>query len=259
MVKLFVEIAKEAALGAAAWPLREFFGKKQALSSYKEGDELVTEADKCAEQRIRDCIHHYYPDHSILGEEGGLEGKASSEYLWIVDPLDGTLNYSRGIHLYGVSIAVAWKKEIVAGVVYNPFTRELFMAEKGEGAYLHDELTFSKHRLTVSDTVDLSKALIYIGNLQKTRKHIEQLIDHVPSLRVNSSSSYEECLVASGRAEGFIKVNSKIWDYAAGFHIIEEAGGTVTNFDGSAWNIESTHMLASNGILHEEIRKNLIL
>jgi myo-inositol-1(or 4)-monophosphatase len=253
----FLEVAKKAALFAGEWT-QAYFGTKTD-QHYKEGEELVTPVDVLAENLVKIVIHRVFPEHSILGEESGLE-KRTSDYLWICDCLDGTVNYSRGIPLYGVSVAVAHEKEVLAGVVYNPITNELFSAGKGTGAFLDKGKNLVEHSLIrVSDLSDLSKSLIYMTELYKTRKYIDRLIDLVPKLRVNSASAYESCLVADGRIDGFIKVTSHPWGYAAAFRIVEEAGGVVTNFDGSPWNIESTHMVAANPIIHKKILKNLTL
>lgn len=244
-----INVAIKAVKKAAKVTLEEFGNFKEV--NYKVGEEVVTDVDIKAERKIKETIKKYFPKHSILSEEEDRETPISGGYLWIIDPIDGTLNYARGIKLYGISVALAKDKEVILGVVYNPFTNELFTAEKRKGAFLNNR------KIKVSSQNKLSKSIIYSTELFKTKEIIKNLFDKVKNLRITSSSAYETCLVAAGRAEAFIKVTDHSWGFAAANLIIEEAGGKVTNFDRSKWNVHSTKILASNGILHDKILKLL--
>lgn len=240
-----LSVAVEAVKEAARISL-EGFQQIQKIS-YKEGEEIVTEFDVKAEQAIRLHIKKYFPEDNILGEEQGTQENSTSARLWIIDPIDGTVNYSRGIQMYGVSLALAVENQVIAGVVYNPVTHELFTAEKGKGSFLNGS------RVIVSNRDQLSQSVIYATELYKTRDILLPLMDTVKQLRITSSSAYETCHVAAGRTEAFIKVTTHPWGFAAANLIVEEAGGVVTNFDGTAWDIHSTHILSSNKVLHQEL------
>jgi myo-inositol-1(or 4)-monophosphatase len=238
-----LEIAVRAVKEAAKVTQRQF-GKPRSVE-YKAGEEAVTKADIEAERKIREILGKHFPEHSILGEEEGQD--SSSDCLWLIDPIDGTVNYSRGIRLYGISLAMARNRKPVLGVVCNPLSGELFTAERGKGAYMNGE------KIRVSSRTELSKSVVYATELFKSKKHVEGLFEKVKNFRITSSSAYETCLVACGRTEAFVKITSHPWGFAAASLIVEEAGGKVTNFDGTRWSIDSTKLLASNGLLHEEI------
>lgn len=243
-----IDIAILAAKEAASLSLKAFNGLH--TETYKTGKELVTEIDIASEQAIKTILKKHFPDHGFIGEEEGQEAN-KSEYTWIIDPIDGTVNYSRGIQMYGISIALARGEDVVLGVVYNPVSDELFSAEKGKGAQLNGA------PIRVSNRTDLYQSVIYSTELFKTAVIVAPLFEKIKNFRITSSSAYETCLVACGRTEAFIKVTSHAWGFAAAGLIVEEAGGKVTNFDGTPWNINSTHILSSNGMLHEEIQKYL--
>jgi len=238
-----IKVAIKAAKAAGELSL-DFFNKEKEIS-YKEQEEIVTDVDIKCEDVIKSIIKKEFADHAFLGEEKGKEG--SSEYTWVIDPIDGTVNYSRGIKLYGISIALVKDKKVVLGVVYNPLTNELFSAQKGKGAFLNGQ------KIKVSDVSQLSKSVVYATELYRSKEYVSSLFDKIKRFRITSSSAYETCLVACGRTDGFIKVTKVPWGFAAANLIVEEAGGKVTNFNDSEWNIESNKMLVSNAKLHQEI------
>lgn len=245
----WLKTAKLAVQTAAQISLRGY--NKPHESVYKEGDELVTALDVQSEQAVRAILKRQYPTHAVIGEEGGRDDVQGSKYTWIIDPIDGTVNYDRAVGPYGISLALAKEKQVIFGIVYNPLTHETFAAERGKGAYLNGK------RIHVSNKNVLSQAIIYASSLKRTQQVIAPLFDRVPQLRIATSTAYEMCLIAQGKAEGFIKIDDDPWDYPAGGLIIEEAGGKVTNFDSSPWDITSTHLLMSNGLLHQEMQSNL--
>jgi myo-inositol-1(or 4)-monophosphatase len=211
--------------------------------------DLVTEMDVRAEKLIVDQIRLRFPDHEILAEELGSHA-GNGPYKWIIDPLDGTTNYAHGYRFFSVSIAIEWEKELILGVVYDPVTEELFSATKGQGA------TLNNHPIHVSDENQLIDSLLVTGfsydqeEIKKNLEYFNRMILHSRAIRRDGSAALDLCYVACGRFEGFWEVSLKPWDVAAGRLIVEEAGGTVTNFRGSPSTIYRPELLASNGKIH---------
>ncbi|GAC1437075.1 MAG: inositol monophosphatase family protein [Terriglobales bacterium] len=240
---MIAEIAREA--GAL---LLTYF-QKHVKVEYKGEADLVTIADREAEALIRARILDRWPTHDILGEEEGLVD-TGSEYRWYVDPLDGTTNFAHGYPVFCVSIALEHKGKRIAGVVYDPTRDELFAAEQGGGAYLN------QNRLQVSKNAKLSEALVATGfPSYKRHKNPNIHFYHQITLRTHGvrragSAALDLCNVACGRFDGFWEFNLNPWDTAAGVLLVEEAGGMVSNFRGSAFQIDSSETLASNRLLH---------
>jgi myo-inositol-1(or 4)-monophosphatase len=216
--------------------------------------DLVTEADHAAEQCVIDVILACYPDHAFLAEERGRIGQSQSPYLWIIDPLDGTTNFTHGFPTYCVSIGLEHKKECVLGVVYDPTRDELFSATRGGGARLNDQL------IHVSQTTQLDKALLVTGFAYNIRETPNNNLDHfarfalrVQGLRRTGSAALDMCYVAAGRFDGFWEVKLNAWDMAAGLVIVREAGGKVTDFSGQSHSLYGQELLASNGCLHNSM------
>lgn len=214
---------------------------------------LVTEVDKLAEKRVIEVIKQYYPEHSIISEEIG-ELKQDSEYDWIIDPIDGTVNFAHGIPLCCVSIAVMHKGQLQLGVVYNPMMNELFFAEKGKGAYLND------NKISVSSKSDFRKACLVTGfpfsmpgSLEQPLKVFDRFIMEGLPVRRLGSAAIDLCWVACGRFDGFWEYNLNAWDVAAGYLIVEEAGGRISNFAGEPYSVFDKQTLATNGLIHEHM------
>jgi len=248
--------AKELAIFAvkeAARILMEDFGKKAKVSTKLKG-EPVTESDIKSEERIIDLIREKYPGHSIIAEERGFL-KGNSDYTWIVDPLDGTRNFLHGLPYFGVSIALERKREVVLGVVNLPCFDELYVAEKGKGAYLNGE------RITVSKKSLEESLLLYESEFRRMGKlatiPFSDLATSVSAVRIFGSASVSLTLIASGKAEAYITYNVKPGDIAGGALILEEAGGIVTDLKGTPWNSYMDRMVATNGRIHEEVLKIL--
>lgn len=237
------EIAREA--GAL---LMGYFRQRVKIE-YKGDVDLVTVADRKSEALIRERILARWSSHDILGEEGGLQGKGS-DYRWYVDPLDGTTNFAHGFPVFCVSMALEYKGERIAGVVYDPTRDELFAAEEGGGAFLNGE------RIQVSKVDRLAESLVGTGfPSHKRHKNPNIYFYHQITLRTHGvrragSAALDLCSVASGRLDGFWEFNLNPWDTAAGVLIVEEAGGRVTDFKGGAFQIESRETLVSNGLIH---------
>lgn len=242
----------------AAEVLMGYYGKEIEIGRKKDYNDLVTEADKKSESKIIEVIRSYYPFHDILGEEGGSQN-LGSDYRWIIDPLDGTVNFAHGIYLFCVSIGIEFNNEIIMGVVYSPVTEELFYGEKGNGAYLNDV------RVKVSKTDNLRDALLVTGFPYGAKNNIGSCIDHfvnfvklgIPIRRLGSAA-IDICYLACGRFDGFWEVNLNPWDVAAATLIATEAGGKVTDFKGNQFSIYHKEILVSNGRkLHDEMVKVL--
>ena len=220
----------------------------------KEGiNNLVTEVDTKAETRIIEVIRSYFPDHSIISEEVG-ELKQDSPYKWIIDPIDGTVNFAHGIPICCVSIGLSHKDEMLLGAVYNPMMNELFFAEKGKGATLNEQPIF------VSKKSNFAKACLVTGFPYKwpeTKEHpikvFERLILQGLPVRRLGSAAIDLCWVACGRFDGFWEYNLSPWDIAAGYLIVTEAGGKVTNFKGAPYSVYDKETLATNGLIHDEM------
>lgn len=247
----FLELATTIAKKAGQYQLAQLHAPHHV--EYKGDINLVTEVDKACEKMIVQAINQQYPDHDILGEEG-MALRKQSDYRWIVDPLDGTTNYAHGYPLFCVSIALEHKGEIILGVVYEPNLDELFTAEKGQGSFLNGT------RLVASKTSTVAKSLLSTGFAYNVRevpdnnfKNFEKFIFNAQAVRRDGVAAVDLCYVAAGRYDGFWELYLWPWDMAAGKLILEEAGGRVTRFDGSRFFVEDKEILATNGLIHDEM------
>jgi myo-inositol-1(or 4)-monophosphatase len=239
------EIARE-----AGQILRHFSDRSVAVE-YKGAFDVVTVADRTSEELVIRRLRERFPSHSIIGEEGGGIDNGS-EYVWHVDPLDGTTNFAHGYPWFAVSIGLERNGEGIAGVVYNPLTEELFAAEKGAGAYLNNR------RISVSAIDKLESGLFATGFPASNRQenpniyyfHQFSVLTH--GCRRAGSAALDLCSVASGRFEGFWEFGLKSWDVSAGLLIVTEAGGTFSDMRGDAYRSGDADMFASNGKVHEE-------
>jgi myo-inositol-1(or 4)-monophosphatase len=239
------EIARE-----AGQILRNFADRSVAVE-YKGAFDVVTVADRTSEELVIRRLQERFPSHSIIGEEGGSVDNGS-EYVWHIDPLDGTTNFAHGYPWFAVSIGLERNGEGIAGVVYNPITEELFAAEKGAGAYLNNR------RISVSEIDTLETGLFATGFPASNRKenlnvyyfHQFSVLTH--GCRRAGSAALDLCSVASGRFEGFWEFGLKSWDVSAGLLVVTEAGGTFSDMRGEAYRSGDADMFASNGKVHEE-------
>lgn len=238
--------------------LKNGYGTLFKISSKEGKHNLVTEYDLLSEKTIIQMILENYPDHHILSEESGITGK-KHPYQWIVDPLDGTVNFAHNIPMFAVSIGVQKENTMIAGVVYNPIVDELFVAEKGKGAYLNNV------KLKVSSTKDLDDAFVATGFPYNIKDDPDKCIERfagilhlgIPIRRIGAAA-IDLCYVAAGRFDGFWEVGLKPWDHAAGNLMIREAGGKVSTWDLEEFTVESNKpIMASNTIIHNQIHKAL--
>ena len=219
---------------------------------HKEGiNNLVTEVDKLAEGKIINVISAAFPAHSIISEEIG-ELIKEPDYQWIIDPIDGTVNFAHGIPICCVSIGLMYKNEMLMGAVYNPMMNELFFAEKGKGA------TLNGLPIKVSVNTNFKTAFLVTGfpynwpdGAEHPIKVFERMVLEGLPVRRLGSAAIDLCWVACGRFDGFWEYNLQAWDVAAGYLIVKEAGGKVTNFDGAECTVFEKQTLATNGHIHE--------
>jgi myo-inositol-1(or 4)-monophosphatase len=240
--------------------LRGFYAKGVA-TEYKGDVDLVTQADRESEQLIVDKLKAAFPTHGVYGEEGTRSG-LDSEYRWYVDPLDGTTNFAHGFPAFCVvmglerrapGLAADADGEMIAGVIYDPLRDEMFSVERGRGAWLNHRM------ISVSKTATLQESLTATGFPSKKRHdspnvHFYQEITlRSHGVRRGGSAALDLAYVAAGRLDGFWEFNLNPWDTSAGVLLVEEAGGTVTHFDGSTFTLDSREVLATNGLIQGEM------
>lgn len=246
-----IQAAREAALKAGRM-LRENIGKSSEIS-YKGTVDLVTNFDTQAQRMIFDHLSSCFPDHDYLAEEGLSQNKGA-EFRWIIDPLDGTTNYAHHFPVFTVSIALERKGEVVLGLIYDPMREEMFSAVKGEGAFLNGE------GIRVSAVDDLNRSLLATGFPYDIRAskvnnitHFNNFLTRVQGIRCCGSAAMDLCYVASGRFDGFWELKLSPWDMAAGALIVQEAGGLISDFQNGEFTIYGAEILASNGLIHQQI------
>jgi myo-inositol-1(or 4)-monophosphatase len=220
----------------------------------KSHADFVSEVDRAAEQTIIQTLLEAYPDHAILAEESGAHGE--SEYVWIIDPLDGTTNFLHGFPQFAVSIALQHKGVLTQAVVYDPTKNELFTATRGRGAFLNDK------RIRVTKRVNLADALIGTGFPYTRFEHMDAYMDilrdlmqQTSGLRRPGSAALDLAWMAAGRLDGFYETGLKPWDIAAGCLLITEAGGMVSDLHGSDTFLKSGHLCAGNPDIHTQLLK----
>ncbi|MDP2642234.1 MAG: inositol monophosphatase family protein [Candidatus Peregrinibacteria bacterium] len=236
--------------------------------SKKSKYDLVTNADKASEKFIMEQIKKHYPDHEILSEEDFFKNKKipNAEYVWIIDPLDGTTNFAHGLPIFSISIALVHTKkikssknfeymhgEIIVGVVHAPKMYETFYAAKDKGAYLNGK------RIRTSAVKNLENALMVTGFPVSHKKvnvpHFIKMLPRCQALRRLGSAALDLCYIACGRFDSYWEFRLKAWDIAAGSLIVEEAGGVVTDTNGKTLDLFGQDILATNGFLHKEVVK----
>jgi myo-inositol-1(or 4)-monophosphatase len=243
-----LNIAVKAARAAGAIINRASLDLDILKVNTKSPNDFVTEVDQAAEQVIIETLLTAYPGHGILAEESGREhGAKHSDFVWIIDPLDGTTNFIHGFPVYCVSIALAFRGKVEQAVVYDPTRNDLFMASKGRGAFLNDK------RLRVSKRNRLADALIGTGfpfrkgdNFQRYLKMFEAVMPNCAGLRRPGSAALDLCYVAAGSYDGFFETGLNPWDVAAGSLMITEAGGLIGNFTGEADFLYQREVVAGN-------------
>lgn len=262
-----VAVAINAASKTGEW-IKSKLGDYKQLNTKVSSQDLVTEVDKGAEQMIRKLILTYCPDDEFLGEESVGAGAAASakaidavkdsEYVWIVDPIDGTTNFVHGFPYFCVSIALAHKGEVIIGVIYDPSHDELFVAEKGKGAYVHGNL------MKVSQETTLGESLVATGfpadrgeSLRLNMSGLNAIVPKVRSIRNGGSAALHLAYVAAGRLSAYWEIGLNAWDLAAGSLLVTESGGQIGDISGDDYHLAVRNVLATNGHIHQELMTEL--
>lgn len=255
---IFLDIATEAALAAGAI-LQTFWGNLENIQEKGRPGDLVTEADKASEIAILKVLNRHCPDFAVLAEESGQIGSSSDRYLWAIDPLDGTTNYTHQYPFYAVSIGLLIDGVPEVGVIYAPFHQELFRAAKGLGA------TCNRRPIYVSQTANLSQSLLVTGFAYDRRETADNnyaefchLTHLTQGVRRGGAAAIDLAYVACGRLDGFWERGLSPWDMAAGVVLVEEAGGKVTAYDSTPFAIHSGRILATNGHIHQALSHELL-
>jgi myo-inositol-1(or 4)-monophosphatase len=258
-MQIFLDIATEAAL-AAGVVLQDYLGKlEDAITEKGRPGDLVTIADKASEQVILEVLGRHFPQHSILAEESGKLGNQDNEFLWAIDPLDGTTNYAHQYPCFAVSIGLLINGVPKVGVIYDPFRDELFRAAAGLGA------TRNRRPIRVSQTAELSKSLLVSGFAYDRRETADNnyaefchLTHLTQGVRRDGAAALDLAYVACGRVDGYWERGIAPWDVVAGIILVQEAGGNVTAYNGTPIKIESGRILATNGHLHDSLSQELM-
>lgn len=253
-LKEILQTATDAAISAGNL-LKSGFGSSFSIENKEGRHNLVTEYDKAAENLIISHIQEKFPDHVFLAEESGATGKVGKDIVrWIIDPLDGTVNFAHNIPIFCVSIAAELNGEVVCCVIYQPLLQELFTSVRGEGAFLNGNC------LSVSKTSKLDDAVLVTGFPYDAFENPGGCIDHFAQfirmglpVRRLGSAALDLAYTAAGRFDGFWEIKLNAWDIAAGKLLVEEAGGSVTLYDGTEHFVHSGQILATNGLIHNEM------
>lgn len=261
--KSFTAVAVNVASKAGEF-VKSKLGQTYEWGKKSSPHDLVTEVDKGTEALIRKLIRTYFPTHAVLGEEGveagaeaakrAMEDIKNEEYVWIVDPIDGTTNFVHGLPLFSISIALAHRGEVIVGVVYDPSRDELFVAEKGKGAYVHGQ------KMSVSQEKALEDSVLSTGvpsereeALPVILRQVHGLTSKARDIRVLGSAALQLAYVAAGRLGGYWQPGLNAWDIAAGLLLVQEAGGRVTDPLGGPYHLEVRDIVATNGHIHDEL------
>ncbi len=255
--------APAAAIAIEAGNLIKEFYDNGVATEYKGEADLVTEADRASERLIVERLHTIFPAHGVYGEEGS-RNQLDAEYRWYIDPVDGTTNFAHRYPVFCVSMGLEYRRpgleagqdgEMVAAVICDPTRRELFIAEKGKGAYLNGR------RIEVSSTTTVAESLLATG-FPSRKRHLNPNIHFYQEITLRShgvrragSAALDLAYTACGRFDGYWEFNLNPWDTAAGFLLVTEAGGTLTYFDGSPFQLASKELLATNGHIYPELAR----
>ena len=249
---LFLSTAIEAVVRAGDLQMAKF-GRVVRVDK-KSAIDLVTEVDVEVERMFRDLVAERFPDHDVLAEEFGDRGARGARHRWVFDPLDGTTNFTHGVPIFCASLALEIDGEAAIGAVYDPNRRELFTAEAGEGSWLNGD------RLAVSSNDAVIESMLVTGFPYTVHQEAEtflavfgKVLKHARAVRRLGSAAIDMCWVAAGRMDGFWEASLKPWDTRAAALILEEAGGRVTGMDGKKWIPDDGHILATNGLIHDEL------
>ena len=254
--KVYLLMLKNALLEAAqaaASEIRRYTDLDVKVSNKEGINNLVTEVDHASEKAIINVIKNHFPDHHILSEECG-DLIQDSQYKWIIDPIDGTVNFAHRIPICCISIAVEHEGKMILSVIYNPFLEEFFFAERGQGATLNDKkITVSKKEKVINACLVTGFPYTYLDEPNGPLQAFERFIKRGIPVRRLGSAAIDLAWVACGRFDGFYEHKLEAWDSAAGFLLVEEAGGKVTNLQGDPYSPYKPGIIATNGVIHDEL------
>ena len=235
------------------------FGEIEKLQFSKKGPgDFVTKTDQKVEEIIIEELERARPGYNFLAEEGGTSKEKKSEFTWIIDPIDGTNNFLHGIPHFAISIGLEKSGEIIAGMIFDPIKNEMFYAEKGRGAYLNNSRIRVSSRNVIGDSIALTGGPAFAeSNKEIFYNEYFAMCNHFNQVRKLGSAALDLAYIAAGRGEIFWHKNLHYWDIAAGLIIVKEAGGTITDFKGKAFNFENKEILATNSRLDSETIKIL--
>jgi myo-inositol-1(or 4)-monophosphatase len=258
LLQVFLDIATEAALSGGA-VLQTYWGKLEEIQEKGRPGDLVTIADQAAEVAVLEVLRRHFPDHQILAEESGSQGNQNSQYLWAIDPLDGTTNYAHQYPFFATSVGLLIDGIPQVGVVYDPFHDDLFRAAKGLGA------TRNRRSIQVSQTAELSRSLLVTGfaydrweTLDNNYAEFCHLTHLTQGVRRGGAAAIDLAYIACGRLDGYWERGLSPWDMAAGIVLVEEAGGKVSAYDQSPLQLNSGRILATNGLVHQPLSQELL-
>ena len=254
-LNVMINAAEKAARG-----LRRDFGEIENLQVSRKGPgDFVTNADIKAETILKEELTTARPGYGLLMEEAGEIEGGDKSHRWIIDPLDGTTNFMHGIPHFAISIALEREGKLVAGIVYNPVTDDLFYAERGQGAFMNNKRIRVSGRSKLEDSVFACGAP-HQGRAGKTEfvQEIDTLLPKISGLRRMGAASLDLAYVAAGRMDGFWERGLQAWDMAAGVVIVREAGGVVSDLDNKQKFLENGHIIAANEVLHTQLLKKLV-
>lgn len=257
-LSIFLDIATEAALAGGA-VLQSYWGKLEDIQEKGRPGDLLTAADKAAEAAVLQILERHFPDHQILAEESGQLGNTQSQYLWAIDPLDGTTNFAHQYPFSATSVGLLIEGVPQVGVVYDPFHRELFRAATGLGA------TRNRQPIQVSATTSLEQSLLVTGFAYDRRETPDNnyaefcyLTHLTQGVRRGGAAALDLAYVACGRLDGYWERGLSPWDIAAGIVLVQEAGGQVTAYDGGPQKLDTGRILATNGLIHQDLSQELL-
>jgi myo-inositol-1(or 4)-monophosphatase len=253
----YLDIATEAALAGGAILMR-YWGKLEHIREKGRSGDLLTEADQAAEAAVLAVLTRHFPEHALLAEESGSHGDDQSRYCWAIDPLDGTTNYAHQYPLFACSVGLLIDGTPQVGVVYAPYLNELFRAARGLGA------TLNRHPMQVSQTTELGRSLLVTGFAYDRHEVVDnnyaefcQLTHLTQGVRRGGSAAIDLAYVACGRLDGYWERGLSPWDLAAGVVLVQEAGGRVTAYDQSPFDLASGRILATNSQIHAVLSETL--
>lgn len=235
------------------------FGEVENLQTSRKGPgDFVSLADTKAERVIIEELSHARPDYGLICEESGVTKGEDPDHRWIVDPLDGTTNFLHGIPMFAVSIALQKGREIIAGVVYNPVTQEMFFAERGQGAFMNDRRIRVSGRTSMIDSLyGTGLPFANKGGFNRAMHEVDAVLQRSSGVRRMGAASLDLAYVASGRLDGYWEWNLKSWDVAAGIILVREAGGTVDTISGSGDPVAGKSIIATNDASFRPLKKLL--